>query len=83
MAEQMEHGKLYQNGRVRWCGPCKEYHGPLYPCDHYSTALLLTIDQEIEQMQINLSDPAWCKAQVNQGMPPEGIHIFRLFAGLD
>ena len=78
-----EHGKLDEERYLRWCDACGHHHGPLYPCEHYSTELLLSIEHETLEVQKNLSDPVWCKAQIENGLPPEGIFIFRLFAGLE
>jgi hypothetical protein len=31
----------------------------------------------------NLRDPVWCQKQIDTGIPPAGIEIFRALAGIE
>lgn len=75
-----QHGKIC--GHVRKCDEHGE-HGTLYPCPMYDQATLDAIAESTAQHIANLRDPAWCQKQVDDGLPPEGIAIFRALAGLD
>jgi hypothetical protein len=77
-----EHGKINPKSRGRWCAGCGQEHGSLYDCDKYDADTLAEIAALNERYLANLRDPAWCEKQVANGVPPEGIAIFRVLAGL-
>ena len=76
----MKHGELNKDG-FRFCKYHKQ-HGPLYPCPKYSKKVLKKITLQSEAYVNNLQDPIWCNKQIENGLPPEGIMIFRILAGL-
>ena len=83
MGAEMQHGELTADRARRWCAVCRHDHGWLYPCEHYDAATLAEILEKESAVRMNLSDPAWCQRQIDNGCPPEGIAIFRFFAGLE
>lgn len=66
----------------RYCATCGHDHGPLYICEHYPAELQEEILRADHQWRKNLMDPAWCQKQIDNGLPPEGIVIFRALAGV-
>lgn len=67
----------------RYCHVCGYDHGPLYICEHYSDELKAEIARADAEWCAKLMDPVWCQEQIDKGLlPPEGITIFRWFAGL-
>lgn len=73
-------GVVYGNGR--WCQSCGHDHGTLYYCPDYPAEVRDEILRLSEKHRQNLSDPEWCARQVEKGLPPEGIEIFKALAGL-
>lgn len=65
-----------------WCETCKHSHGPLYICEHYSSELKEELRIKNEQYMTNLRDPKWIQTQLDNGIPPEGIAIFKALAGV-
>ena len=76
------HGKVELGGTLRHCW-LHDVHGYLYPCNRYSVATHAEILEQESALRARLDDPKWCEEQVRRGLPPEGIAIFRFFAGLD
>lgn len=67
----------------RQCEGCGRHHGPLYICPTYPPELQAEIQAASDRYRANLADPEWCKRQIENGLPPEGIVIFRALAGVD
>jgi len=70
------------DGHVRWCAGCGQGHGVGYECSNYPPVVLDEIREANARMRRNLQDPKWAQRQLEKGVPPEAIAIFRLFAGL-
>lgn len=68
---------------ARWCDGCQRHHGWLYTCDSYSAELKAEIAVREEKYLRNLADPVWCQRQVDNGVPPVVISIFRAMNGIE
>lgn len=78
----------FRNGELhgmslRWCSGCNMDHAPLYPCESYPPEILAKIAEGDRQLRRALNDPEWCAKQIENGLPPIGIEIFKFFAGED
>lgn len=80
-----EHGKegTGEHGGGRWCAVHNQWHGVLYPCEHYDTETLTAIERGSNQLRSSLRDPTWVQEQIDKGIPPEVMGIVRLFMGAD
>ena len=67
---------------ARWCKVCNRYHGILYLCEKYPEKIKEKIKHQNDKHMENLRNPKWCQKQIDQGLPPEGIVIFRALANL-
>jgi hypothetical protein len=76
----MAHGKV--TGRIRECDVHGK-HGLLYPCPEYPKEVLDEIERSNQIYKRNLSDPEWCRKQIENGsMTEEAIAVFRAMAGI-
>ncbi len=78
----IKHGQLIESGHARWCATHNQEHGVLYPCGSYDEETLREIEKHTVGYCKNLSDPDWCKKQIEKGIPEEGIAIFKALAGV-
>ena len=81
----IRHGAIITEGDYkgsRWCKVCDHAHGPLYNCPHYPLKIRKEIARESSAWKAQLMDDQWCKKQIENGLPPIGIEIFRCFAGI-
>jgi hypothetical protein len=67
---------------IRACDVHKGGHGALYRCEHYDKETLAEIDMLTDQHVNDLNNPEWVKKQLDNGVPPIGIEIWRALAGL-
>lgn len=64
-----------------WCEACQKEHGPLFICDSYSEERKAKIRKSDEAYRKCLRDPKWIQKQMDNGVPPEAIEIFKALAG--
>lgn len=80
--ETPKHGEIPAGEVNRWC-EVHGWHGPLYACLEYPAAVLAEIENETARWRRKLDDPESCNEMIRQGLPPEGVMFFRMFAGLE
>ena len=75
MAERTKtHGVVDEHRR--WCDGCDQWHGTLFPCRHYSDAVLCEIaDGQVRYREL-VTDPDWIA-----NTDPVVVAIHQLFAG--
>ncbi len=66
-----------------YCVTCKQEHGPLYICEHYSEEKKKQIKEASDLFRNYLQDPKWIKEQKKHGTSDAAIATFRIFAGID
>lgn len=76
----MKHGQAREGGR--WCTKHGYYHGILYPCEHFSQEMLDKINIEDTKNRENWNNSEYIQKKLDDGMPPEGVVIMQMFAGL-
>lgn len=67
----------------KWCEFHGQEHGPLYLCDSYGPELRAEIEAESSKWEVRLRDTSWCRQQVEAGLSPHAITIYRIFAGIE
>ena len=71
----MKHGEVKDHGR--WCNECQIFHGILYECEKFPDEIRAKIRVGNAKFSNNLNDPTWIKRQIDNGVEPEVIAIFR------
>lgn len=66
----------------RWCAGCKQDHGPLYLCPSYPEDVQAEIIEGQRKYRANLTDPAWLKRQMDNGVPGFVLLVFQAMAGI-
>ena len=76
-----------QFGTGNWshCRHCAVHgwHGSLYTCLAYPEAVRQEIEAADQRYRANLADPAWQQRQLNNGVPPVVLVVFRALAGVE
>lgn len=66
----------------RYCEAHKCFHGPLFICSKYPTALRTEIQEKSNAYRTRLLDPQYLTDRLSDGVPVQAILIMQSFAGI-